>query len=227
LQALRLCRRPAAVVTELGSGAQILMTSGDGIVGGDLVVGDDVMAQIGILLADDASAVVDGPNGPLFVRCYGPPWSLVVIGAVHIAQALAPMARLAGFAVTVIDPRRAFATAERFPGVRLIADWPDEAMAENPPDSHSALVTLTHDPKLDDPSLIAALRSSAFYVGALGSRRTHGLRQERLLAAGLAPADIARIAAPVGLDLGARAPGEIAVSILAEIVGARHGRHRS
>ncbi|AJE47723.1 XdhC family protein [Celeribacter indicus] len=151
---------------------------------------------------------------------HNPPARLAVVGAVHIAQALVPMARLAGFDVSLIDPRGAFASETRFPGERIRDDWPDEALADHGLDAHTAVVTLTHDPKLDDPALLAALRSDAFYVGALGSTRTHARRVERLAAAGLDAAQIARLHAPVGLDIGAQGPAEIAVSILAELVSA-------
>jgi xanthine dehydrogenase accessory factor len=157
----------------------------------------------------------------LFVRSYARPPRLIVVGAAHISQFLAPMAALAGFEVVVIDPRRAFATTERFAGVKLINSWPDEALETLKLDSTCAVVTLTHDPKLDDPALIAALDSPAYYVGALGSTRTHAKRVARLTEAGLAD-KVARIHAPVGLDLGGRAPREIAVSILAEVVQVRY-----
>jgi xanthine dehydrogenase accessory factor len=149
---------------------------------------------------------------------YNPPQRMILVGAVHIAQTLAPMAAQAGFDVTVIDPRRAFATAERFPGVALDTRWPDEALAERAPDRRTAVVTLTHDPKLDDPALAAALRTGAFYVGALGSSRTHAARCERLREMGFDDAAIGRIHGPVGFAIGARGPAEIAVSILAQAV---------
>jgi xanthine dehydrogenase accessory factor len=152
-----------------------------------------------------------------FLRPWNPPLRLVIVGAVHIAQPLAAMAALADWAVTIVDPRQAFATAERFPGVTLSADWPDQALTALVPDARTAVVTLTHDPKLDDPALAVALRSPAFYVGALGSRKTHAARLERLRALGLAEEQLTRISAPVGLDLGARSPAEIAVSVLAEL----------
>jgi xanthine dehydrogenase accessory factor len=147
-----------------------------------------------------------------------------VVGAVHIAQKLVPLARLADFSVDVVDPRTAFATPERFPDVGLSHDWPDNAVAALKPDSATALVSLTHDPKLDDPALIVALRSPAFYIGALGSRKTHGKRLERLKAEGFDDAALARLHAPVGLPIGALSPGEIAVSIMAEIVATLRGR---
>ncbi|TFL19753.1 XdhC family protein [Jannaschia formosa] len=160
------------------------------------------------------------PDGHSFVTLHAPPLRLAVVGGVHVAQALVPMARLAGYAATVIDPREAFAAPARFPDTALVHDWPDEAMRAFAPDARSAVVLLTHDPKLDDPALIEALRSPAFYVGALGSTRTHAKRVTRLLEAGLSEAEIARIDAPIGLDIGARSPGEIAVAILAAMTQA-------
>jgi xanthine dehydrogenase accessory factor len=157
-------------------------------------------------------------DGLHFALTLAPPQRLLIVGAVHVAQALAPMARQAGFAPTVIDPRRGFADASRFPGVALDVEWPDAALNALKPDATSAIVVLTHDPKLDDPALQAALASPAFYVGALGSKRTHAKRLERLREAGLGDEALARIRAPIGLAIGAATPGEIAVSILAEIV---------
>ena len=158
-----------------------------------------------------------------FVTLFAPPLRLAVVGGVHIAQALVPMARAAGYAVTVVDPREAFASAARFPDTALVHDWPDAAMADFAADARSAVVLLTHDPKLDDPALRVALDGPAFYVGALGSTRTHAKRVARLQAAGLSPAQIARIDAPIGLDIGARTPAEIAVSILAAMTRALRG----
>ena len=153
-----------------------------------------------------------------FVAIHNPPLRLAIVGAVHIAQALVPMARIAGYDPVIIDPRAAFGSAARFPGERLIEDWPDEALAEVGLDNRTALVLLTHDPKLDDPALHIALGSDAFYIGALGSTRTHSKRVERLAEAGFTPEQIARIRGPVGLDIGAASPSEIAVSILAQMV---------
>lgn len=173
---------------------------------------------------DDRSGPVDvdeetaGTAEGIFLRVYNPSLRLVLVGAVHIAQALTPMAALAGFRVVVVDPRRAFATPGRFPEVELRTAWPAEALEELAPDHRTAVVTLTHDPKLDDPALQAALASDAFYVGALGSRRTHARRLERLREAGVGEAALARIHGPVGLEIGARTPAEIAVSILAQAV---------
>jgi xanthine dehydrogenase accessory factor len=156
-------------------------------------------------------------EGGWFIAVHNPPLRMIVVGAVHIAQALLPMARLCGYDTTLIDPRGAFGAAARFPGEAISEDWPDEAMAALLPDTRSAVVTLTHDPKLDDPALMAALASPAFYIGCLGSTRTHAKRLDRLRAAGVSDAQIARLNAPVGLDIGAKSPAEIAVSILAQI----------
>lgn len=157
------------------------------------------------------------PDGRTFVAVHNPPLRLVVVGAVHIAQALVPMARIAGYDPVVIDPREAFASADRFPDTRLLHDWPDEALSVLGLNARTALVLLTHDPKLDDPALIAGLRGEVFYIGALGSTRTHAKRCERLREAGFGDPDIARIHGPVGLNIGAANPAEIAVAILAEI----------
>ncbi|MFN3954239.1 MAG: XdhC family protein [Pararhodobacter sp.] len=162
----------------------------------------------------DRSGMADSGE---FIALFNPPLRLFVVGAVHIAQALVPMARMAGHDPVLIDPREAFGSAARFPGETILHDWPDEALATLGLDARTAVVTLTHDPKLDDPAIIAALNSPAFYLGCLGSKRTHAKRLERLQGAGLDAAQLARIHAPVGLDLGARTPAEIAVSILAEI----------
>jgi xanthine dehydrogenase accessory factor len=169
-------------------------------------------------LIKDRSAVLETPAGEVFLHVFNPPLRLVIVGAVHIAQALAPMAALAGFDVTVVDPRRAFASDARFPDVRLARGWPDEVLPAFGIDHRTAVVTLSHDPKLDDPALEAALRSAAFYVGALGSRRTHARRVARLSDKGFSDEEIGRIHAPVGLDIGAVSPAEIAVSALAQVV---------
>jgi xanthine dehydrogenase accessory factor len=156
-------------------------------------------------------------DGATFVHVHNPPLRMIVVGAVHIAQALLPMARMAGYDVSLIDPRPAFAQETRFPGEAVIEDWPDEAMDALKPDARTAVVTLTHDPKLDDPAISRALGSDIFYLGCLGSTRTHAKRVARLTGAGFTGEQIARIHAPVGLDIGARGPAEIAVSILAEV----------
>jgi len=167
---------------------------------------------------------VDGEE--VFLRPHNPPVRVVVVGAVHLAQALVPMAQATGFLPVVVDPRDDFATEERFPGVSLVHTWPGEAHRGLSVDHRTAVVVVTHDPKLDDPALVEALASPAFYVGALGSRRTHARRLERLGAAGISGSALARIRAPVGLDIGARTPEEIAVAILAEIVEALRSREK-
>jgi xanthine dehydrogenase accessory factor len=166
--------------------------------------------------ADRSSSVeIDGRTW--FLTIYNPPLDLAVVGAVHIAQPLCAMAQLAGYELRIIDPRTAFATSERFPNVSVSHDWPDEALAKKPLGSRSALVALTHDPKVDDPALAAALRSDCFYIGALGSKKTHAARRERLTQRGFSDAETDRIHGPIGLPIGARSPAEIAVSILAEM----------
>ena len=165
----------------------------------------------------DESASVEADGASWFLTVFNPPLDLAIIGAVHIAQPLARMAALADYAVRVIDPRTAFATEERFPGVALSHDWPDEALAAKPLTARSAIVALTHDPKLDDPALSAALRSPAFYIGALGSKQTHARRLERLKEQGFSEAELQRIHGPIGLKIGAKSPAEIAVSILGEM----------
>lgn len=159
-----------------------------------------------------------GFEGDLFVGVQNPPLRMAVIGGVHIAQSLLPMARAAGFAPVLIDPREAFASAARFPGETLIHDWPDAALEVFGPDTRTAIVTLTHDPKLDDPAIQAGLQSECFYLGCLGSTRTHAKRVARLEEAGFSADQIARIHAPVGLDIGAKSPAEIAISVMAEII---------
>lgn len=166
---------------------------------------------------NDRSGVADVEGSRWFFEVHNPPLQLWIVGAVHIAQPLARMAMIADYRVVVIDPRRAFATVERFPGVRLLHDWPDEALAREPPSRRSALVALTHDPKIDDPALESALRSDCFYIGALGSKKTQAARLDRLETLGWKPSDLERIRGPVGLAIGARSPAEIAVSILAEM----------
>jgi len=161
-----------------------------------------------------------------FLAVFNPPLDLAIIGAVHIAQPLAAMATLTGFGVRIVDPRTAFATEARFPGVKLSHQWADEAFAEQPLGSRSAIVALAHDPKLDDPGLAVALRSPCFYIGALGSKKTHAARLERLKNDGFSERDLSRIHGPIGLDIGARTPAEIAVSILAEITETLRGSKR-
>ena len=171
----------------------------------------------------DKSGTAEVDGRAWFLNVFNPPLQMYVVGAVHIAQPLSRMAALSGFNVTVIDPRTAFATSERFPGLQLIAEWPDEALANIALDMRSAVVTLTHDPKLDDPALAAALKSPAFYIGALGSKKTHAARLGRLKALGFDDAALARIHGPVGLDIEAQSPAEIAVSILAQVIARLRG----
>jgi len=173
--------------------------------------------------ARDASGLVETPAGKVFLRVFNPPVRVIVVGAVHIAQSFAPMVRQAGYDVLVVDPRRSFASPERFGGIPLVSEWPDEALPRAGLDRRTAVVTMTHDPKIDDPALAAALRSDAFYVGALGSKKTQAARRERLRAMGFSDADVARVHGPVGLPINAATPGEIAVSILSELVGALRG----
>jgi len=165
----------------------------------------------------DRSTPFESDGKRWFLAVYNPPLDLAIVGAAHIAQVLAQMASLAGYGVRIIDPRTAFATAERFPNIAISHDWPDEALAKAPLGTRSALVALTHDPKIDDPALQTALRGPSFYIGALGSKKTHAGRLARLGAAGFSDAELARIHGPIGLNIGARSPAEIAISILAEM----------
>ena len=168
----------------------------------------------------DRSKTVETEDGPVFLHVFNPPLRMIIVGAVHIAQPLARMAALAGYDVIIVDPRSAFATDERFPGVTLLSEWPDDALHTLAPDSRTAVVTLTHDPKLDDPALEVALKSRAFYVGSLGSKKTHAARLHRLTELGFGEDELSRINGPIGLPLGARSPAEIAVSILAQVTQA-------
>jgi xanthine dehydrogenase accessory factor len=211
-----MARRGAVLVTDTASGESRVV---DAAAAGS----DPLAAEILARLRSGRSGML--ADGRTFVTVQAPPPRLVAIGAVHISQALAPLAAIAGFDVTVVDPRTAFATPERFAGVRLLAEWPEEALKGAPLDRYTALAALTHDPKIDDSPILAALRTGCFYVGALGSRKTHARRVERLVAAGCPPADLERIHAPIGVDIGAQSPAEIAVAILAEVISAlRRGR---
>ncbi len=192
----------------------------DGAPDGDLSLTPALMTSVAEARTADKSRRVDTADGPVFIQIFNPPLRLAIIGAVHIAQPLAPMASLAGYDVTVIDPRRAFASDERFPSVTVLTDWPDEAMAALAPDNRTAIVALTHDPKLDDPALDVALKSDAFYIAALGSRKTHARRLERLAELGHPPEVLARIHGPAGLAVGAVSPAEIAIAIMAEMTAA-------
>lgn len=216
LNAERATRRAAAVVTELVDGSQRLVREADLVA--LLAASNPLAGTLAEAFRTGKSGLCDHDGRQLFVAVHVPPVKLVVTGAVHISQSLQPMARELGFDLTIIDPRSAFATPERFPDVQLIAEWPDDALRHVSLDRYTAFVALTHDPKIDDPALEAALRSECFYVGALGSRKTHARRVERLTTAGFSLTDIARIRAPIGLNIGAVSPAEIALSIVGEIV---------
>jgi xanthine dehydrogenase accessory factor len=221
LNAERAARRAAILVTDVLSGEQRLVREAE-------VEGDPLVQELQDSLRRGKSGLVERDGRQFFLTVQTPPVRVVVIGAVHISQALAPMAKGLDLDVTIIDPRTAFATPERFPDVPLLAEWPDAVLPQIGIDPYTAVVALTHDPKIDDPALIAALRSECFYIGALGSRKTHERRVERLIASGFTEADLARIHAPIGLDIGAVSPAEIAVSVLAEIVATlRKERRRS
>jgi xanthine dehydrogenase accessory factor len=215
LQAEREAQRPVVLLTRLSDGAQNLWPQ--------YAVPDALADAARAALGSEKAGTVTIDSEVWFIHPHNPPLRIIVVGAVHIAQAMAPMAAPLGFQLIVVDPRGAFATEERLPGVTLNTDWPDDAMVALKPDARSAVVTLTHDPKLDDPALDAALRSPAFYIGALGSRRTHAKRVARLRELGHDDDAIARIHAPVGLDIAAVTAPEIALSVMAEIVAARRG----
>jgi xanthine dehydrogenase accessory factor len=210
LNAERAARRAAIVVTGVENGAQRLVKAAD-------VARDPLKDALEARLRSSKSGVVDTPEGRVFLTVHVPPPHLVITGAVHISQALAPMAKLVGYDVAIVDPRTAFATKERFPDVPMFPEWPDTALPRLSVDRYTAFVTLTHDPKIDDPALAYALARDCFSIGALGSKKTHARRLARLEAQGVAKETLARIHAPIGLEVGAVSPAEIAVAILAEI----------
>ena len=210
LNAERAARQPVIVVTDTESGEQRLVKAKD-------FVADPLRIELEKALRMGKSANVEVGGKTLFLNVYAPTAKLVIIGAVHISQALAPIAQSLGYDVTIVDPRTAFASAERFPDVPLIAEWPDVALPPLNIDHYTAFAALTHDPKIDDPALLHAFQCDCFYIGALGSRKTHGKRAERLRAQGAKESDIARIHAPIGMAIGAVSPSEIAVAIMAEI----------
>ena len=210
LNAERAARRAAVVVTNVGSGAQRLVKAAG-------IGTDPLKALLAEHLRSGKSGMVESAEGRVFLTVYVPAPQLVITGAVHISQALAPIAKLLGYDVTIVDPRTAFASPERFPDVKVIAEWPDRALPPLGIDHYTAFVALTHDPKIDDPALMHALSRDCFYIGALGSRKTHARRVERLKQQGLSEAAISRIHAPIGLDIGAVSPAEIAVAIMAQI----------
>jgi len=207
--------RSVALATELKSGAQLLLDRDR--FDGELALDEAQRAAMRDALRADRNLTLETAQGRVFVQVFSPPRRCFVIGAVHIAQPLTRMLALTDYRAIVIDPRGSFATEARFPGVELTTDWPDEALERLKPDHRSAVVTLTHDPKLDDPALAVALRSECFYIGALGSKRTHARRLERLAELGFGDADFARIRGPIGLAIGAVSQAEIAISILAEM----------
>jgi xanthine dehydrogenase accessory factor len=210
LNAERAARRPVIIVTDVSNGEQRLVKGKD--------IGTDPLSEdLAKQLRMGKSALVEAGGKKLFLNVYAPTARLVIIGAVHISQALAPLARSLDYDVTVVDPRTGFASPERFPDVPLIAEWPDVALPPLNIDQYTAFAALTHDPKIDDPALLHAFERGCFYIGALGSRKTHARRAERLKAQGAKDSDLARIHAPIGLPIGAVSPGEIAVAIMAEI----------
>lgn len=221
LRAGRAKRHVMVLVTVLDSGQQLLL-NGDSLSGAEQLW-PAVQGPMQEVLATGTSQLVDSDLGQIFVQVIAPPLRLLIVGAGHIAQALAPMAAIAGCSVAVVDPRTAFASSQRFPDTEIFNDPVDQAMLALQPDVRCAVAALAHDPKIDDPALMAALRSEAFYIGALGSRGTAERRRQRLLDAGFADADLARIRGPIGLDIGAQTPAEIALATLAEIIAALRG----
>jgi xanthine dehydrogenase accessory factor len=210
LNAERAARRPVLVVTDMAGGEQRLIKAKD-------IAADKLSAELDRHLRMGKSGMIEVDGNKLFITVHAPTARLVIVGAVHISQALAPMARALDYDVTVVDPRTAFASPERFPDVSLIAEWPDVALPPLHVDPYTAFVALTHDPKIDDPALKHALDRDCFYIGALGSRKTHAKRLERLKLLGVSQVALERIHAPIGLAIGAVSPAEIAVAILAEI----------
>jgi xanthine dehydrogenase accessory factor len=213
MNAARRERRAGALFTGLSDGEQRFVAA-------DAIAADALAEGLAAALRSGRSGLVEQAGESWFLTVLVPPVRLVMIGAVHISQALAPIARLVGLDASIIDPRAAFATPERFPDVPLVAQWPDEALAASPLDRYTAICLLTHDPKIDDRALVRALAADCFYIGALGSRKTHAKRIERMRAEGFDETALARIHAPIGLDIGAASPAEIAVSIAAEIIAA-------
>ncbi len=218
-------KRPVVIVTDLETGDAFLIHPFDK--SGSETTDPDIAEAARQMLISDKSAVYEKEGRRLFLNSFNSPLRLIIVGAVHIAQPLSRMASLAGYDVTVIDPRTAFATQERFPNVTLIDNWPDEGVAGLHPDHRTAVVTLTHDPKLDDPALDAALKTDCFYVGSLGSKKTHAARLERLRRLGHDEGTFDRIHGPVGLSIGAQTPSEIAIAILGQMTEALRKGHRS
>jgi len=213
-------KKAVALVTDMEAGDQTLIYRDSA--NGPERDNAEILTIARHAMQDDRSKIHEIGGCKMFVEVFNPPLRMLIVGAVHIAQPLSRMASVAGYDVTVIDPRASFATGERFPGINLNGEWPDDGMRELDPDRRTAVITLTHDPKLDDPGLKVALKSDAFYIGALGSRKTHAGRVERLTAEGFTEAEISRIHAPVGLAIGSISPAEIAVSILAQVTEVLH-----
>ena len=210
LNSERTARRATVLVTDVASGAQRLVKAAD-------LAKDSLKDALAKRLRMAKSGMEETPQGRFFLTVYVPSPRLVITGAVHISQTLAPIGQLLGYDVIIVDPRTAFASIERFPDVKVIAEWPDVALPPLGIDHYTAFVALTHDPKIDDPALKHALARDCFYIGALGSKKTHAKRVERLKQAGVSDSDIARIHAPIGLDISAVSPAEIAVAIMGEI----------
>ena len=213
LRAQREAKQPVVLVTELATGRQELIRPQDPESASSPVR----LERAREALRRDRCAILDEKEDRVFLQPFNPPLRLILVGAVHIAQALSRMAAEAGYEVIVVDPRQAFAKGQRFECAVISHEWPDNALRALAPEGRTAIAVLTHDPKLDEPALDAALRSEAFYVGALGRRRTHAARCQRLRERGFGAADLARVHSPIGLDIGAQSPAEIAASILAEI----------
>jgi xanthine dehydrogenase accessory factor len=207
--------RSVALATDIATGRQLLVE--DDATVGDLQLDAAALGTVHEALRSDRNTTLETTAGRVFVEVLSPPRRCFVVGAVHIAQPLVQMLKLADYGVSVIDPRGSFATEARFPGVELTQEWPDEALERLKPDHRSAVVTLTHDPKLDDPALAVALRSDCFYIGALGSRRTHAARCSRLTELGFGETELSRIHGPIGLAIGAVSPAEVAISIVAQM----------
>ena len=217
LNAARRERRAAVLVTDLGDGRDRVVEEGDEVAG-------ELGEAIAKRLRSGASGAVEAEGRNFFLNVHVPQPKLIAIGAVHISQALAPMAKIAGLDMEIIDPRTAFATQDRFPEVPVHAEWPEDVLKQRPLDAYTALAVLSHDPKIDDFPLKASLDAGCFYVGALGSRKTHAKRVDRLLALGATADQIGRIHSPIGMDIGASSPAEIAVAVLAEIINALRTR---
>ena len=213
-------KKAVALATDIDIGLQTLVYDNTAI--GPDENNEEIQQIARQAMQDDRCKIYEIGGRRIFIEVFNPSLRMLIVGAVHIAQPLSRMASVAGYDVTVIDPRASFATDERFPGITLNGEWPDDGMRDLDPDRRTAIVTLTHDPKLDDPGIEVALKSDAFYIGALGSRKTHAARVERLTATGFSETEIARIHAPVGLSIGSVSPAEIAISILAQVTDVLH-----